>query len=124
MKCQESAKIWPKISSYEANIADLSGKMPLGKDIVRVVATCFDWSPLEFPSGWELEVLLEKMVTSQRHDVFMSDMFGVLARLQYPKKDPGVEKTISGLIGSWLSAVKVRNAKPATSSATHTHQRS
>jgi len=24
---QESAKIWPKISSYEANIADLSGKM-------------------------------------------------------------------------------------------------
>ena len=29
--CQESAKIWPKISSYEANIADLSSKMRLGK---------------------------------------------------------------------------------------------
>ena len=27
---QESAKIWPKISSYEAAISELSGQMPLG----------------------------------------------------------------------------------------------
>ena len=29
-RAQESAKIWPKISSYEAAILELSGQMPLG----------------------------------------------------------------------------------------------
>ena len=60
-KCQESAKIWPKISSYEANIAELSRKMRLGSWRFLGGRICVLIGPFGiFLPGWELEVLLKK----------------------------------------------------------------
>ena len=117
-------KFGPKSAVMKPTLQSLVGRCALAVGDFWVVGLCFDWSLWYFPPGLGIGGIAKKRRWHLKGMMF-SCRICLGAWPEYHKKKPWcVSWAISGLIGSWLSALKVRNAKPATSSATHTQQRS